>query len=68
MSDSMVRRWVRQFNEGCHQVHDEERSAGQSLVTDELVHAIEEKAQQNRKCTISALAVEIPQTSGVTNS
>ena len=26
MSDSMVRRWVRQFNEGCDQVHDEERS------------------------------------------
>ncbi|XP_015904956.1 mariner Mos1 transposase [Parasteatoda tepidariorum] len=63
MSDSMVRRWVRQFNEGCHQVHDEEGCGRPSLVTDELVHAVEEKLKQNRKFTISALVTEFPQIS-----
>ena len=63
MSDSMVRRWVRQFNKGRDQVHDEERCGRPSLVTDELVHAIEEKIKQNRKFTISALAMEFPQIS-----
>ncbi|GFW04124.1 uncharacterized protein TNCV_2668891 [Trichonephila clavipes] len=33
MSDSMVRRWVRQFNEGRSEVHDEERSGCPSLIT-----------------------------------
>ncbi|CAL1265885.1 unnamed protein product [Larinioides sclopetarius] len=46
ISDSMVRRWVRQFNEGRDQVHDAERCGRPSLVTDELVHAIEEKVKQ----------------------
>lgn len=63
MSDSMVRRWVRQFNEGRSEVHDEERSGRPSLVTDELVHAIDDKIQENRKFTISALAMEFPQIS-----
>ena len=63
MSDSNVRRWVRQFNEGHDQVHNEEQSGHLSLVTDELIHAIEEKVQQNCKCTISALAMKFPQIS-----
>jgi len=58
MSDSMVRRWVRQFNEGRSEVHDEERSGRPSLVTEELVHAIDDKIQENRKFTINALARE----------
>ncbi|GFY15615.1 histone-lysine N-methyltransferase SETMAR [Trichonephila clavipes] len=36
MSDSIVRRWVRQFNEGRSEVHDEERSGRPSLITEEL--------------------------------
>ncbi|GFU53497.1 histone-lysine N-methyltransferase SETMAR [Trichonephila clavipes] len=48
MSDSMVRRWVRQFNEGRSEVHDEERSGNPSLITEELVHAIDEKIKENR--------------------
>ncbi|GFW44767.1 histone-lysine N-methyltransferase SETMAR [Trichonephila clavipes] len=63
MSDSMVRRWVRQFNEGRSEVHDEERSGRPSLITEELVHAIDEKIKENRKFTISALAMEFPQIS-----
>ena len=46
MSDSMVGRWVRQFNNGRDQVHDEERSERPSFITDELIHAIKEKVQQ----------------------
>ncbi|GFW79557.1 histone-lysine N-methyltransferase SETMAR [Trichonephila clavipes] len=63
MSDSMVRRWVRQFNEGRSEVHDEERSGHPSLITEELVHAIDEKIKEDRKFTISALAMEFPQIS-----
>ncbi|GFX21274.1 histone-lysine N-methyltransferase SETMAR [Trichonephila clavipes] len=63
MSDSMVRRWVRQFNEGRSEVHDEERSGRPSLITEKLVHAIDEKIKENRKFTISALAMEFPQIS-----
>jgi len=63
MSDSIVRRWVRQFNEGRSEVHDKERSGRPSLVTEELVHAIDDKIQENRKFTISALAREFPQIS-----
>ncbi|GFV69003.1 histone-lysine N-methyltransferase SETMAR [Trichonephila clavipes] len=42
-SDSMVRRWVRQFNEGRSEVHDDERSGRPFLITEELVHAIDER-------------------------
>ncbi|GFW61800.1 histone-lysine N-methyltransferase SETMAR [Trichonephila clavipes] len=63
MSDSMVRRWVRQFNEGRSEVHDEERSGHPSLITEELVRAIDEKIKENRTFTISALAMEFPQIS-----
>ena len=37
MSDGMVRKWVRMFNEGRENVHDEARSARPSLVNDDLV-------------------------------
>ncbi|GFT77149.1 histone-lysine N-methyltransferase SETMAR [Trichonephila clavipes] len=63
MSDSMVRRWVRQFNKGRSEVHDDERSGRPSLITEELVHAIDEKIKENRKFTISALAMEFLQIS-----
>jgi len=36
MSDSMVRKWVRMFNEGRENVHDEERSGRPSLANDDL--------------------------------
>jgi hypothetical protein len=34
MSDSMIRRWVRLFNEGRTNVHDEERTGRPPLVND----------------------------------
>ena len=38
MSDVVVRKWVRMFNEGRENVHDEARSGHPSLVNDDLVH------------------------------
>ena len=37
MSDGMVRKWVRMFNEGRENVHDEARNGRPSLVNDDLV-------------------------------
>jgi transposase len=33
ISDGMVRKWVRKFNEGCDNVHDEPRSGRLSVVS-----------------------------------
>jgi transposase len=43
MSDSVVRRWVRHFNEGHENVHDDQRSSKPSVVNEDLVPAVEEK-------------------------
>jgi len=48
MSSSMVRRWVRIFNEGRANVHDDPRSGRPSVVNEDLVHAVEEKIGENR--------------------
>ena len=63
MSDSMVRRWVQQFNEGCDQVHDDERTGCPSLVNEELVRAVEEVLKENHRFTISDLSSKFPQIS-----
>jgi len=52
MSDGMVRKWVRMFNEGRENVHDEARSGRPSLVNDDLV-----------AFTISDLSLHFPQIS-----
>jgi transposase len=43
MSDSMVRRWVSHFNEGCKNVHDDPRNGRPSVVNEELVRTLEQK-------------------------
>jgi len=48
MSSSMVRRWVRLFNEGHENVHDDPRSGRPSVVNEDLVRAVEEKIRKNR--------------------
>jgi len=40
MSDGMVRKWVRMFNEGRDNVHIEAQSGRPSLVNDHLVHKV----------------------------
>jgi len=49
MSDGMVRKWVRMFNEGRENVHDEAQSERQSLVK------VNERVRDDRRFTISDL-------------
>jgi len=63
MSSSMVRRWVRLFNEGCENVHDDPWSGQPSVVNEDLVRAVEEKIRENRRFTITSLSLHFPQIS-----
>ena len=63
MSDGMVRKWVRMFNEGRENVHDEARSGRPSLVNDDLVRKINERVRDDRRFTISDLSLHFPQIS-----
>jgi hypothetical protein len=62
-SDSMVRRWVRHFNDGRENVHDDPRSDWLSVVNEDLAGAVEEKIQANRLFTILSLSLHFPQIS-----
>jgi len=48
MSSSVVQRWVRLFNDGREDVHDDPRSDRASMVNEDLVRAVEEKFRENR--------------------
>ncbi|KAJ4427609.1 hypothetical protein ANN_25257 [Periplaneta americana] len=61
ISDGMVRRWVRKFNEGRISVHDEQHTGRPSLINDDLVRAVDEKIHENRRFTISSLSLNFPQ-------
>ena len=63
MSDGMVRKWVRIFNEGRQNVHDESRSGRPSLVNDDLVRKVNERVRDDRRFTISNLSLHFPQIS-----
>jgi TFIIF-interacting CTD phosphatase-like protein len=63
MSDSMVRRWMRHFNEGRENAHDDLQSGQLSVVNKDLVHAVEKKIQENRRFTILSLPLHFPQIS-----
>jgi len=60
MSDGMVRKWVRMFNGGRENVHDEARSGGPSLVNDDLVRKVNERVRDDRRFTISDLSLHFP--------
>jgi len=60
MSDVMVRNWVRMFNEGRENVHDEARSGRPSLVNDDLVRKVNERLRDDRRFTISDLSLHFP--------
>jgi len=57
MSDGVVRKWVRMFNEGQENVYDEARSGHPSLVNDDLVHKVNRRVHNNRHFTISDLSL-----------
>jgi hypothetical protein len=63
MSDSMVWRWVRHMNERYEIVHYDPRSGRPSVVNEDLVRAVKEKIQENRRFTISSLSLYFPQIS-----
>jgi len=63
MSDDMVRKWVRMFNEGRENVHDEARSRRACLVNDNLVLKVNERVRDDRRFTISDLSLHFPQIS-----
>ncbi|GBN84957.1 hypothetical protein AVEN_48650-1 [Araneus ventricosus] len=63
MTDGMVRKWVRQFNDGRTSVHDEARSGRPSVVNDGLFAKVNEKIRENRRFTIRMLFDEFPQIS-----
>jgi transposase-like protein len=64
MSDSMLRRWVRHFNEGHKNVHDDPWNSQPPVVNEDFMHAVEEKIQEKRRFTISSLSLHFPQISG----
>ena len=61
MSDDMVKKWVRMFNEGRENVHDEARSGRPSLVNDDFVRKAIERVRDDRRFTISYLFLHFPQ-------
>ncbi|GBM92887.1 hypothetical protein AVEN_205217-1 [Araneus ventricosus] len=63
MTDGMVRKWVRQFNNGSTNVHDEARSGRPLLVNDGLVAEVNEEIRENRRFTIRMACDEFPQIS-----
>jgi len=63
MSDGMVRKWVRMFNEVRQNVHDEARSGRPFLVNDDLVYKVNERVSDDRRFTISDLSLHFPQIS-----
>ena len=63
MSDGMVRKWVRMFNEGRENVHDEARSGRPPLVNADLVRKVNERVRDDRRFTISDLSLHFPQIS-----
>ena len=63
MSDGMVRKWVRMFNEGRQNVHDDARSGHPSLVNDDLVRKLNERVRDDRRLTISDLSLHFSQIS-----
>jgi len=60
MSDGMFRKWVRMFNEGRENVHDEARSGRPSLVNDDFVCKVNERVRDDRRFTISDLSLHFP--------
>jgi len=63
MSDGVVRKWVRMFNEGRENLHDEARSGRPSLVNDDFVRKVHERVRDDRRFTVSDLSLHFPQIS-----
>ena len=60
MSDGMVGKCVRMFDEERENVHDEARSGRPSLVNDDLVRNVNKRVRDDRRFTISDLSLHFP--------
>ncbi|XP_011049295.1 PREDICTED: histone-lysine N-methyltransferase SETMAR-like [Acromyrmex echinatior] len=63
MSESMVRRWVREFKAGRHSLEDESGRGRPSLITDELTTKIENAIRNDRRLTLDELHNLFPEIS-----
>jgi len=63
MSDGVVRKWFRMFNEGRENVHNEARSRRPSLVNDDLLSKVNKRVHDDRRFTICDLSLHFPQIS-----
>ena len=63
MSESMVRRWVREFKAGRHSLEDKEGRGRPSLVTDDMMEKIENAILEDRHLTINKLLTMFPEIS-----
>jgi len=53
-----VRKWVRSFKDGRDNVHDKPRSGRPSVITDDLVRAVDAKLHEDRRFTIFTLSLK----------
>ncbi|GFV02944.1 uncharacterized protein TNCV_2744071 [Trichonephila clavipes] len=60
MSDSKVQKWVTKFKDGRINVHGEDRSCRPSVITDDLMQAVETKIHENMRFTITTLSFKFP--------
>ncbi|GFV23498.1 HTH_48 domain-containing protein [Trichonephila clavipes] len=59
MSDCKIRKWARKFKDRRTNVHDEERSSRPSVITHDLMQAVETKNSENRRF-ITTLSLKFP--------
>ncbi|GFT87462.1 hypothetical protein TNCV_641711 [Trichonephila clavipes] len=57
---SMPLALCQKFKDGRTNVHDEERSGRPSVITDDLMQAVEAKIHENRRFTITTLSLGFP--------
>ncbi|GBO11279.1 hypothetical protein AVEN_16603-1 [Araneus ventricosus] len=63
MCESKVRKWLRDFQAGRNNVHDDSRSSRSSVITDDMVASVEAKILENRRFAISTLSNDFPEVS-----
>ncbi|GFW60104.1 uncharacterized protein TNCV_1389171 [Trichonephila clavipes] len=60
INDSKVRKWTRKFKDRRTNVHDEESSDRPSVITHDLMQAVETKIRENGIFTITTLSFDFP--------
>jgi [histone H3]-lysine36 N-dimethyltransferase SETMAR len=62
-SRKVVWEWCKKFKDGRTEVHDEARSGRPSIITDEVVDAVQTKILTDRRIKISELCIDFPDVS-----